>query len=146
MSAGRQKGVIGHLEVARGWVYKLQTSPQRWEWRLLILQDTGTLAYFCEGGDGTLETRGLVRSGPSLASHVMHTAFPFHRPYWKSIPCRGWVAVAEPELRRLACASPVQMDVSTIELIHDYDQVRVFVLSSSSTNPHPKPLPAVVDD
>jgi hypothetical protein len=62
--------VIGHLEVARGWVYKLrEKSPQRWEWRLLILQDSGTLAYFCEGGDGALETRGLVRSVPFLVSN-----------------------------------------------------------------------------
>jgi hypothetical protein len=53
--------VIGHLEVARGWVYKLRENPpQQWEWRLLILQDSGTLAYFCDGKDGALETRGLV--------------------------------------------------------------------------------------
>lgn len=54
--------VGGQLEVARGWLHKLRhRHPHRWECRLFILQDTATLAYFCEKDGGTLEMRGLVR-------------------------------------------------------------------------------------
>ena len=60
----RPRAVVGgQLEVARGWLYKLRhRPPHRWEWRLFILQDTATLAYFCEKDSGTLEMRGLVRT------------------------------------------------------------------------------------
>lgn len=103
--------MIGHLEVARGWVYKLrENTPQRWEWRLLILQDSGTLAYFCEGGDGALETRGLVRSGPFLASHESNgscTQAPCTRALL-AVPCdqRGWLTPSLSETTRVcfACA------------------------------------------